>query len=185
MNAARDRRRPRGEDRSVPPATAGGGRLEVAEDLEFQRRDWFAQRVGWALLAALLVAALLGLTGSGPLSHATRTDGRALVVEYERFVRHGARTDWTMHVAPDGVVDGQARIRIDRRSLSAHDLQTVVPEPSRGTGRGDEVEFTFEADPRAGAQIHWSFEPDELGRHVTTVRLGDGPAVVVEQFTLP
>jgi hypothetical protein len=37
--------------------------LEVNEELEFQRRDWMAQRVGWTVMALVVVVALLGLLG--------------------------------------------------------------------------------------------------------------------------
>ena len=42
------------------------GDLEIDEDLPFQRREWFAERVAWAVMALLIAAALLGLFGTGP-----------------------------------------------------------------------------------------------------------------------
>ncbi|MGH8906054.1 MAG: hypothetical protein ACRD0K_05980 [Egibacteraceae bacterium] len=53
--------------RSEPPILPGGLRLD--EDPEGHRRARRAGRVSWALMAALIVAALLGLFGPGPLSH--------------------------------------------------------------------------------------------------------------------
>lgn len=46
------------------------GELEIEEDLDFQRRMWRLQQIGWALLVLVVVAALLGLFGKGPLSRA-------------------------------------------------------------------------------------------------------------------
>jgi hypothetical protein len=42
------------------------GDLEIQEDLPFQRREWLVERVAWGVMALLIVAALLGLFGTGP-----------------------------------------------------------------------------------------------------------------------
>ena len=62
------------------------GDLEISQDLTFQRRSWIVQRVGWVMLALLILAALGGLFGPGPLSRARAGphDG-PLWVEYQRF----------------------------------------------------------------------------------------------------
>src|SRR4051812_23902911 len=47
------------------------GGAEVAQDLEFRQHSWRVQRVGWAALALLTGAALLGPFGKGPLCRTT------------------------------------------------------------------------------------------------------------------
>jgi hypothetical protein len=157
--------------------------LQVQEDLAFQRRDWLAQRIGWGLLALVLLAGLLGLTGSGPLSRVTRADGRHLTVEYDRFVRHGSRANLTFRTEPGAVTE--ARITVDRRFLVDNDLQHLVPEPRATRSRGDEIEFAYEVAPGGGLNARWTFEPEAIGRHTTTVRLNGGPPVEIRQFTYP
>lgn len=159
--------------------------LQVHEDLRFQRRDWLVQRVGWVALAALLLAGLLGLLGSGPLSHVASSNGRGLAIEHERFVRHGAQTSLVVRVQPGVLTSDRARIAISRRFLAAHDLQRIVPEPERTRVRGDDVEFVFDAQPRDGMQIRWTFDPDRLGGHATVIRLNEEPPVTIQQFTYP
>jgi hypothetical protein len=60
--------------------------MEVNADIEFQRRVWRVQRIGWLIIAAVIVAALLGVFGGGPLSRAA-VQGDGLRLEYERFAR--------------------------------------------------------------------------------------------------
>ena len=36
------------------------GDLEIHQDLPFQRRSWTVQRVGWAIMALVVLAGLLG-----------------------------------------------------------------------------------------------------------------------------
>ena len=45
--------------------------LAIREDMRHQRLEWAVERVGWAAVALVLVAALAGLLGHGPLSRAT------------------------------------------------------------------------------------------------------------------
>lgn len=47
------------------------GDLEIEEDLDHQRRCWKLERASWAVMALVLLAAMAGLFGSGPLSWAT------------------------------------------------------------------------------------------------------------------
>ena len=58
----------------------------VQEDMAFQRRMWIVQRIGWALLGVISLAALCGLFGNGVLSKRTAT-GAEMSIEYERFER--------------------------------------------------------------------------------------------------
>jgi hypothetical protein len=79
--------------------TQYSGDLVIEQDLRFQRRTWVAQRVGWGVIACVLVAALLGLLGSGPFASRTldSTQG-GFRLEYELFLRHHIRYDRVAHV---------------------------------------------------------------------------------------
>ncbi len=63
--------------------------LDIDEDLNFQKREWFFQRVGIGILFLFVLAALLGFTGmGGPVSHGEAGErGGPVFVEFERFVR--------------------------------------------------------------------------------------------------
>ena len=159
--------------------------LEINEDLQFQRRDWFLQRVGWCVLGLLLLAGLAGLLGPGPLSRTTRTDGRGLEVRYERFVRDNAQTDLSFRVAPQALGSDQARLLIHRDYLAANRLQRIDPEPRSTRSLGEYVEFSFDAQASEPLAIRLTLEPDEFGTHSGSVRLNDGPEVRLEQFTYP
>jgi hypothetical protein len=160
-------------------------KLQINEDLQFQRRDWFLQRVGWCALGLLLLAGLAGLLGPGPLSRMTRTDGRGLEVGYERFVRENAQTDLSFSVAPQALVSDQARLFIPRDYLAANRLQRIQPAPRSVRSLGEYVEYSFDAQAGEPLAIRFTVEPDKLGTHLVAVRLNDGPEVRLEQFTYP
>ena len=43
--------------------------LELETDESFQRNEWRIQRVGWIVWSLVIIAGLIGLLGSGPMSH--------------------------------------------------------------------------------------------------------------------
>jgi len=70
------------------------GSLEIVQDMTFQRRAWVVQRIAWVVMLLIVVAAVLGLFATGPLSGTTaKTDDGVLTIEYGRFARHDAQTD--------------------------------------------------------------------------------------------
>jgi hypothetical protein len=44
------------------------GGLETSQDRDYQRRAWTRQWFGWLVIALILLAAIVGLFGSGLLS---------------------------------------------------------------------------------------------------------------------
>ena len=65
--------------------------LEQPENQRASSREWWAERIGWVAISIILIAALLGAFGPGPLSHreAASDDGR-LRVDYYRVQRYAA-----------------------------------------------------------------------------------------------
>jgi hypothetical protein len=159
--------------------------LQVNEDLRFQRRDWFLQRVGWCVLALLLLAGLAGLLGSGPLSRTTQADGRGLEIDYERFVRHGAQTRLMLRVAPQALDSDEVRLLIPRDYLMAYQVERIDPEPESTRSAGEYVEYSFRVRAREPLEVRLTVEPDELGSHWGSIRLDGGSEVNVVQFTYP
>lgn len=103
--------------------------IEIEEDLAYQRRFWKMQRAGWIVLAAVLLAALLGLFGHGPLSFATAGHSSdPLRLEYERFGRYHSTTQFTVHVAKK---DQALSFHLDRDYLDSFRVEQIVPEPER------------------------------------------------------
>ena len=65
------------------------GNLDVHQDLPHERLEWTFEPIGWVVIALVLLAALAGLLGRGPLSRATvGHDGAALRVEYNCLARY-------------------------------------------------------------------------------------------------
>lgn len=108
------------------------GDLEINQDLAFERRQWPVQRVGWGVGALIIVAALLGVFGSGPLSAATAGDEETLLVHFQRFVRHKGQGELVVKVGPNQASAGQVELWLTTEYLGRDRPTRHQP----GTGRG-------------------------------------------------
>lgn len=162
-------------------------RTEISEDRDHQRHEWRIQRAGWALMVLLAVAALLGLLGNGPLSHASAGQPGALVVRYERLQRSGAPTEYRFQADPALVRDGQLRLRFDAALLDEVKLESFIPQPTQVRAGADHVDFVFAVDatPGAPAGLEMQFEPTTFGRVRGRITAAGAAPLVIDQFVFP
>lgn len=136
------------------PSLPRRGSLDIAEDLDFQRGDWRAQRAGWICITLVLLAALAGFLGGGPLSRAVAStaDG-ALSVEYQRFERFQSPTQLTVRFGGAVIEDGSASIWIDRDYSERMRIEHVVPQPESVEIGPNRLTYRFRVgkDARRGA----------------------------------
>ena len=168
---------------------AMSGRLAV-HDIEvptFQRREWALERVWWVLLGLLLVAAMLGLFSSGPLSETTAGSADSGVeVKYERFVRNTGKAAWTIRLAPTAVQNQKASLFISNTLAEAMATQNIAPAPATETStRGGLLLEWDVARPDSPPLVHLRFRPDAIGPVDGLVRAVDGAEVPISLFAYP
>jgi hypothetical protein len=173
---------------SVPTLDSGDkvGDLEVAQDLRFQRRAWTFQRIGWAVMAALLLVGAAGLFGEGPLANATAVsrDG-AYRVEYARFARHQAPEVIRIALTA-GAAGEEARISVDRDYADGMQIEEVYPEPESVEAGPAEITYTFALSQEGtAATIVFSVLYDDIGRNGGEFTLEGHPPVKLSQFIYP
>ncbi|GBD16097.1 hypothetical protein HRbin26_00992 [bacterium HR26] len=163
------------------------GELEIEEDLDFQRRMWRVQQIGWALLVLVVVAALLGLFGKGPLSRAVAGGtGVSFTVEYERFGRYKAPMRMTVHIGPGVAQQGQIRLWLAREYLDAVQIQQIVPEPVDVLSQEDGTTYVIQvADSSAPTTVTFDVLAERFGLQVVQIRLGEGQPVRFRQLIYP
>lgn len=157
--------------------------LEIDEDLAFQRMEWFAQRIGITLLSLFVVAALLGVTGSGGvLNHATAgaRDG-AVYVEYDRVVRRGATTRMTLHFHQDP--PGFIQFWVSAPYLADVSVESVAPLPQTVTVEESRHVYTIRA-ASPDVAITLELEHKTWGRLEGEVGLVGGPSARFDQIAL-
>ncbi|HEY3189495.1 MAG TPA: hypothetical protein VGJ70_18555 [Solirubrobacteraceae bacterium] len=154
--------------------------LEIDEALDFQQRFARIQRVLAAAGPLLLLAAVVGVFGTGPLAHATATGSGGLRVEYDRFVRAEASTSVVVTV-PAG--KGNTNVAVDNGYLDKTEVGSVAPEPSSVTALPDRVLYTVDLSPPA--KVHFDVTPQQAGVRHVTIWAGGGRRVRFTQIVYP
>lgn len=163
------------------------GSLEIDQDMDFQRRAWLVQRIGWVVMALIVLAALLGLFGTGPFSHTTAgaIDG-PLRLEYSRFSRYKSPSMLRIHFAPGLVRENQVRLWFSQPYLEALEIEHITPEPSAVEISGDRLIYTFEvADVGQSNVVTYYAQSDKIGSVMGQIGVVDGPALTFNQLFYP
>ena len=160
--------------------------LEISEDLEYQRRAWRFQRIGWIVIGLVLVGALLGVFGKGPLSRSVAADPRnRIAVEYDRIARYESPFRLVIHFQPIPESSQTARLWIDRQYARSLKLEQITPEADRAELTGDGFVYVFHVSAGQPSTVTLTGTMQDLGW--VDGRLGIDPtdAVVFRQFVLP
>jgi hypothetical protein len=163
------------------------GDMEVGQDLAYQRREWLVERIGWVVMATVVLAALVGLLGRGPLSSARQADDQGgLSLDYERFLHYRDHTTLKVTIAKGSAETRHVRVWLSRAYLESMRPLKIVPQPEREEIGGERQVFVFRrADHDAPLTIIFHVEPDDFGSLPGKLGIDDGAALDFWQFVYP
>lgn len=160
---------------------------QLGVDDRFQRTEWAFQRVGWVVMAALLVSGLLGLLGGGgPLANgeATSADGRVRI-QYDRFARrHRDSQLLRIEVSPQSAAD-TCRVTINQAYLSRINFREISPLPESVEAAGGAHVFSFRSG-KGDTPLILIFpgEFEKAGPAAADLRV-DGSSISFRQWVYP
>lgn len=162
----------------------GPADLAESKHQTFQAWEWRWQRVGWILLAVLVIAALAGVLGDGPLSSTqlSSSDG-ALQASFDRFLHRSDPAVIVLRVSAE-MRSKSLRVHVGSAFLRRVRILRITPEPQSEIARQEGIDFLFES-AGAPADITFHFEPEEWGPLQSDFALDAGSQVSVEQFVYP
>jgi hypothetical protein len=165
------------EDVPHPPGTNG---------VDFQRKQFIAERFGWLAMASLLVWALLGGFGDGWMSdRQVRSDAETCTLDYQRFGRRDAPCELRMRLRAD-VPKDQVAVRLNRGFVDRVRIERVTPAYRSMVGDADGVTMLFDVEPADGVR---TFSIEYKPQHVGTLRVAVRPAgedeLTFDQFIFP
>lgn len=128
-------------------------------------------------MALIVVMALAGVGGSGPVARASVSGGGVLSVDYARFARAGAVHLLVIRVAPSRISAESIDVLIDRRYLRTVRVHHLSPPPEGVVVLADAVRYRFAA-ANAGldTDIVLHVEPLNAGWHAAHIRLPETAA---------
>ncbi|MEI2784358.1 MAG: hypothetical protein V9E82_01450 [Candidatus Nanopelagicales bacterium] len=147
--------------------------LQLDENVTFRRREWRVERIGWLLVTAVFVVALVGGFGYGPVSSVEVMAGDA-DVQYTRIVHR--ENDDDLRVNGPGTT-----IRLTGDWVQAVDIEQVVPEPESMAADADSMTMEF---AKAGLHVNISYRAQQLGPLTGAVHL-EGQSFELQQVVLP
>ncbi len=161
------------------------GDLEIEQDLGYQQREWRVQKFGWAVMALVIMAALLGLFGPGLFNQAAR-QGDGLRLEYERFRRYQAPAELRFHIAEGASPGDQVRLLISQDYLNGVQIQQVTPQPESVSGGRGRLTYIFgRTSPQQPITITFYLTTQQMGPLTGQVSLADGSLLPFRQFVFP
>lgn len=161
------------------------GDLQIDQDLDAQRHHWIAERVGWTVITLVILAALLGLFGSGWLSEASvGTPEGALRLEYSRFGRFLAPMTLRLHLGPDVIHEGRVSIWLNRDYIEAAQVQRILPPPDAVEAGADRLTYGLRVSGGPTAVTIY-LEPDRVGSLSGQIGLAGHKPLRFDQFIYP
>jgi hypothetical protein len=169
------------------PAIIRVGDLEVDQDLEFQQRSWTVQRIGWIVMPLIVLAALLGLLGPGPLSSAAAgSEAGPLWLEYERLGHWERPTTLQVHLGANVAAQGLIRIWLDSAYVEKMQIEQVTPQPESVALAANRLIYTFQiVEPGQPTSITFHLKPEKFGLSSGEVGLVEGSSLQFSQFIYP
>ena len=144
-----------------------------------RRREWIAEKIGWAVIALLLLAALAGLAGHGPLNsaHQSSGDGR-LAVDYQPIERYQSPTELRIRFQSQSRETRLIRVGFSREFAEATAPDKVIPEPASVELQPHRVIYTFQILSPAGEEtIIYRYKHIARGRLRYAIWLEDAAEV--------
>jgi hypothetical protein len=161
--------------------------LDIQQDDSFQNSEWRIQRVGWAAWIAIGIAALAGLLGTGPLSHAdsSSSDG-TLRVHYDRFLHYHKPTLLEVMINSRAEGDQPLRLKVSQAFLDRVQILRIEPEPRQQSLSAGGVVYAFakEGAPEFN-KVLFHFEFERFGKSRGSVELIGGGSASFQQFVYP
>lgn len=159
------------------------GDLEIPTDLELQRITWTLQRWAWLGMAAILLAAVLGLFGGGMFARAM-VGQAGTRVDFERFCRLDSPTTMDVRVAADS--RGEARVWVDADYIDRGGIERVDPLPARVESSAEGLTYVATAAiPGESTRIRFHLRPNRPGLLRGRIRTADGVDLKFTQFVHP
>jgi hypothetical protein len=161
------------------------------EDMKLQSRVWRAERIGWIVMALLVLAGLFGTFSHGLLSNTMAASGDGnLSVDYERFSHKTARTQFVISL-PRASQETRQETRQDTRILlspafqRSYDIEVLYPLPTNSSAGAAGLELAFARSVAGDLTVHIAARPKRFGIASLSVEADGQSRASFTQFIYP
>ena len=156
--------------------------LQLEDDIEFLRKDWKFERIGWVFLTLFVLAAAAGLFGRGGFIWNKAVAGNSedgLALEYNPFWRQQSPEELkiTMSGADTSIV-------FSSTGLDDIKIENVLPQPEHLDHSENKLTVTYKNSAEARV-IKVFLDPQKIGPFKCRVTTGNKPAANLSVFIYP
>jgi hypothetical protein len=158
--------------------------LQIDDDHGFERADWRAQRIGWTIMAVILVLAVAGVLGRGRLSRERIPLGAGDTLAVETVTRHNAPAELRLKLR--SVSANSLFVDISRAFLDDVEVRSVSPEPTDIVPHARSTRYVFAADGSSGPiELVFVYAPNGYWRNGGWISVAGSAPVAFSQVVLP
>jgi hypothetical protein len=159
--------------------------LESPAVLRHHRLEWRIERFAWVALVLIIVAALAGFLGPGPLTcrESTSDDG-SLTIEYQAVEHNAAPGQLVVRARPPAGTP-QLRLAFSRSFCDRVTAESLVPSPLSVEAHGDDVVYTFAVRSTADVVVKYRYEYHDFDVFEHRIALEEGTPIRFRQYVLP
>ena len=161
--------------------------LEDPQLLRHQRSEWVIERVGWCAMGLIVVAAMAGLLGPGPLTSWTKSNPNgALTVDYYGIERYESPACLKIRLDPRQTGAGDVKLAMSRDFADEVTPETIMPRPQSVEVVRNNIVYTFKlSDLGTEGLITYRFKYDDYGIFRYELTLNDQEPLQLRQYVLP
>lgn len=161
--------------------------FEAPQSLRHQQREWAIERVGWGLMALIVLAALLGGLGSGPLgSRSAESPDGSLRLRFFAVERYAAPQILELWAKPLNDETTPLELAFSRTFTDEITIEQIVPEPESMTTEDGKLVLRFNSsDSTEESKVVVRYKHDGYGLLDYEVGIGSQEPIRVRQLVLP
>lgn len=162
-------------------------KLDAPERLSHHRWEWSLERLGWIVMAGVIVAGLAGGLGRGPLVRRdVANDDGSSRARYYAVERAAAPTRLDLWWDASQVRGPQIDVAMSRSFADGTTIESIVPKPLEVVAREGQIIYSFiAADSPNGEEVTFHYKHEAFGPFDYEVAVGDREPIRVRQFVLP
>ncbi|KFC79989.1 hypothetical protein [Buttiauxella agrestis] len=167
------------------PTPADKSSLPIVEKPFWLSFEFQLRRMGFALLLAIVIAAMVGLFSRGYISDARIVnDSGTLRIDYEKYSR--LMSDVDMKITSSQIRENRNRIILGGDFMDSFRIDTLQPQPDKMYSLNGKMVLEYSVSAPGSEQTLWlSLTPMKFGATHSTVAIDNGPEITLHQFIYP
>jgi hypothetical protein len=142
----------------------------------------------WIIMGFVLLLAIAGVFGRGPIDHATAADNdNQFRVDYAPVILFRTAAVLTLHLSPSlAGSDHLVHVRASEALLAPLQIQRVNPQPAQWGADASGLEMAFRLLSATGERtVELEIEPGAVGLFDVSIAAGKSPPVSMHELVLP